>query len=214
MLDYGKEVGGLPFCPRILTPLAWAARTVILLIRGVKLLVLNWRLSLIQLVPAAWLWVVTRDLKTASAAPSVPRHLSLPTIAAAAAAVVAFSIAAFWCNRGFAFAIDGPPPPRIAPAVRQARRGRRAVAASGLAVGARWRCDASGPADRRLLGVQPGPQRRIGRDVDQFRRVPARIIGEKTTKKLPPGEVPGSVVVSSTVSAVVAAPGYLLGPSG
>jgi hypothetical protein len=127
-------------------------------------------LSLIQLVPAAWLWVVTRDLKTASAAPSVPRHLSLPTIAAAAA--------------------------------------------SGLAVGARWRCDASGPADRRLLGVQPGPQRRIGRDVDQFRRVPARIIGEKTTKKLPPGEVPGSVVVSSTVSAVVAAPGYLLGPSG
>ena len=48
---------------RILTPLAWAAGTVVLLIRGIKLLVLNWRLSLIQLVPAAWVWVVTWDLK-------------------------------------------------------------------------------------------------------------------------------------------------------
>jgi hypothetical protein len=53
---------------RILTPLAWAAGTLVLLVHGVKLLILNWRLSLIQLVPAArlarphWRMVVTSGL--------------------------------------------------------------------------------------------------------------------------------------------------------
>jgi len=48
---------------RILAPVAWAAGTIVLLIRGVKLLFLNWRLTLVELVPAAWVWLVMWDLK-------------------------------------------------------------------------------------------------------------------------------------------------------
>ena len=43
-----------------------------------------------------------------------------------------------------------------------------------------------------------------------FVAVPARIIGVKTSKKLPPREVLGGVVVSGAVSAVAMTPGFLL----
>jgi len=46
-----------------LAPVAWAAGTLVLVLRGARLLVLNWRLSLIELVPAAWVWVAMWDLK-------------------------------------------------------------------------------------------------------------------------------------------------------
>src|SRR4051794_21437450 len=48
---------------RLLAPLAWAGGTILLLLRGVKLLILNWRLSLLQLLPAAWVWLVMWSLK-------------------------------------------------------------------------------------------------------------------------------------------------------
>ena len=107
---------------RILAPLGWAAGTIVLLLRGVKLLILNWRLSVIQLVPAAWVWLAMWDLKRHLLHGASFRHLPLVAMLALAAAVVVFTIAAFWCNTIFAFAIDAPPPPRIAPAFRQARQ--------------------------------------------------------------------------------------------
>jgi hypothetical protein len=48
---------------RYLAPVAWAAGALVLLVRGVKLLFLNWRLTLVEFVPAAWLWLVMWDLK-------------------------------------------------------------------------------------------------------------------------------------------------------
>jgi hypothetical protein len=39
---------------RYLAPVAWAAGALVLVVRGAKLLVMNWRLCLIELVPAAW----------------------------------------------------------------------------------------------------------------------------------------------------------------
>jgi hypothetical protein len=62
-------------------------------------------------------------------------HFELPQRLVLIAAIIAFTIAAFWCNTIFAFAIDAPPPPRIAPAARQARSRWRTVLASGLVVG-------------------------------------------------------------------------------
>jgi hypothetical protein len=48
---------------RYLAPVAWAAGTLVLVVRGARLLVSNWRLALIELVPAAWVWLVMWDLK-------------------------------------------------------------------------------------------------------------------------------------------------------
>ncbi len=199
---------------RILTPLAWAAGTIVLLIRGVKLLILNWRLSLIQLVPAAWVWLATWDLKRHLLHGQSFVHLHFAAQLALAGAVVAVSIAAFWCNAVFAFAIDGPPPPKIAPAIRQARQGRRMVVTWGLVVGGALAFATivvpriAGPwVFSLVLSVV------LGVMLISFVAVPARIIGVKT-QKLPPREALGRAAVSGAVSAVAMTPGFLLGRVG
>ena len=199
---------------RILTPLAWAAGTIVLLIRGVKLLILNWRLSLIQLVPAAWVWLAMWDLKRHLLHGQSFVQLHLAAQLAIAAAVVAVSIAAFWCNTVFAFAIDGPPPPRIAPAVRKARQARRMVAAWGLIVGSALAfATIVVPRIAGLWVFSLVLSVVLGVMLISFVAVPARIIGVKT-QKLPPREALGRVAVSGTVSAVAMAPGFLLGRVG
>jgi hypothetical protein len=199
---------------RILTPLAWAAGALVLLVHGVKLLILNWRLSLVQLVPAVWVWLATWDLKRHLLHGASFAHLNLLGRVALAAAVVAFTIAAFWCNTVFAFAIDRPPPPRIGPAIRLARSHGRMVEMSGLAVGAAlafavvvvprfagiWLFSL-------VLGVV------LAVMVISFVAIPARIIGVKS-QKLSRKEAIGRAAVGGSLSAVAMAPGYLLGRVG
>jgi hypothetical protein len=195
---------------RILTPLAWTAGTVVLLIRGVKLLILNWRLSLIQLVPAAWVWFATWDLKRHLLHDKAFLDLHLLAQLALAAVIVLVSIAAFWCNAVFAFAIDGPPPPRIAPAVRQARRGTRMVVLSGLVVGGALAFATI--VVPRIAGVWVFSLTLsvvLGVMLISFVAVPARIIGVKQ-QKLAPAEAVGRMAVSGTLSAVAMTPGFLL----
>src|SRR4029079_11024165 len=48
---------------RIFAPLAFAVDAFVMLFDGVKLLVLNWRLALVQLLPAMWIWIAMYDLK-------------------------------------------------------------------------------------------------------------------------------------------------------
>jgi hypothetical protein len=199
---------------RILTPLAWAAGALVLMVQGVKLLILNWRLSLVQLVPAAWVWLTMWDLKTHLLHGTSFAHVNLVGRMALAAAVVAITIAAFWCNTVFAFAIDGPPPPRIAPAIRLARPHWQMVATSGLAVGVAL-AFAAVVVPRfagiwlfsLVLGVV------LAVMVISFVAVPARIIGVKSPK-LSRKESIGRAAAGGALSAVAMAPGYLLGRVG
>ena len=48
---------------RILAPLALVVGAIAMLFEGVKLLVTNWRLTLVQVLPAMWIWVAMFDLK-------------------------------------------------------------------------------------------------------------------------------------------------------
>ena len=199
---------------RYLAPVAWAAGALVLAVRGIKLLVLNWRLSLIQLVPAMWVWLAMWDLKRHLLHGASFAHLSLLGRVALAAAVVAFTMAAFWCNTVFAFAIDRPPPPRIGPAIRLARSHWRMVEMSGLAVGT---------ALAFAVVVVP----RLGRlwlfslvlgvvlavMMISFVAIPARIIGVKS-QKLSHKEAIAHAAVGGSLSAVAMAPGYLLGRVG
>lgn len=85
---------------RWLAPVAWAAGTIVLLIRGIKLLFLNWRLTLVELVPAAWVWLVMWDLKQHALRGSEFRQVTIGGIVLLGALAVGASIAAFWCNTG------------------------------------------------------------------------------------------------------------------
>ena len=48
---------------RVFAPLAFAVGAFALLFDGLRLLVSNWRLTLVQILPALWIWVAMADLK-------------------------------------------------------------------------------------------------------------------------------------------------------
>ncbi|MGO8895999.1 MAG: hypothetical protein ACLP8X_38610 [Streptosporangiaceae bacterium] len=51
---------------RIFAPLALAVGAFVMLFNGLRLLVTNWRLMLVQVLPAMWIWAATYDLKRKS----------------------------------------------------------------------------------------------------------------------------------------------------
>lgn len=192
-----------------LAPVAWAAGTIVLLIRGVKLLVLNWRLSLIQLVPAIWIWLAMWDLKQHTLRGAPFRQVTLGGVVLVVALSIVVSTAAFWCNTVFAFAIDVLPP-QIRPAIRHTNRHLAGIASFGLLVGG---------ALAFAVAVVP----RIGRVwlyvltlgavlgvmLISFVAVPAHIIGRKQ-QKLPPKQAIGRTATGWALSGVAMAPGFVL----
>jgi hypothetical protein len=194
---------------RYLAPVAWAAGAIVLLIRGVKLLVLNWRLSLIELVPAAWVWIVMWDLRQHALRGETFRDVTVRDIADLTLITVAASIAAFWCNTVFAFAITHPKP-RIVLAMRQAKSyaGRIAVAGTGMGI---------------VLAASAVTIPRIDSDLPfllaivavyslmliSFVVVPARILGVKKHKEGAKAIV-GRWTVGGALSAIAMTPGFLL----
>ena len=48
---------------RWLAPLGMIVGAFLMLFQGVKLLYTNWRLTLVQIVPAMWIWIAMLDIK-------------------------------------------------------------------------------------------------------------------------------------------------------
>ena len=48
---------------RIFAPLGMAVGAFVMLFEGLKLLFFNWRLTLVQVLPAMWIWAAMLDLK-------------------------------------------------------------------------------------------------------------------------------------------------------
>jgi hypothetical protein len=194
---------------RYLAPVAWAAGAIVLLIRGIKLLLLNWRLTLIELVPAAWVWIVMWDLKQHALRGDAFRQITTREVVALVVLTSAASVAAFWCNTVFAFAITHPKP-RIAPAMRQATACLTRIVVAGLAMGV-------------ILALAAVTLPRIDSDLlyliaivalyalmlISFVAVPARILGVKKHKEGPKATF-GRWTVGGALSAVAMTPGFLL----
>ena len=194
---------------RYLAPVAWVAGAIVLLVRGVKLLLLNWRLTLIQLVPAVWLWLLMWDLKQHALRHVAFRHITVGGMIVLVVLAVAASIASFWCNTVFAFAITDRRP-RIRPAARRAQPylGRIAVAGAALGLlvaGAAIVIPRIGPTW--LYVIVLGGLYSVM--LVSFVVVPARIIGVKK-QKLPPKQALGRLTVGSALSAVAMTPGFVL----
>jgi len=122
---------------RVLAPLALAVSAVAMLFDGLRLLLSNWRLTLVQVLPAMWIWAAMLDLKihVVHSEPFDVRHgLVLILIMAG---VVAITMASFFLNAVFAFAIARPGPPKIRPAFTQARSHAGVVLGCG---GRGWGC--------------------------------------------------------------------------
>ena len=85
---------------RWLAPLVYAAGTVAVVFDGVLLLLRNWRLTLLQLFPAAWISIMTWNMK--SHLVSKP-SLSTGVAIAAAIGVLLAAQVAYWSNATFAY---------------------------------------------------------------------------------------------------------------
>jgi hypothetical protein len=193
----------------LLTPVAWAAGTVVLLLRGIRLLLLNWRLTLIELFPAALIWLVMWDLKQHSLRGAPFREFTVGGSLLLAVLTVAASIASFWCNTVFAFAIV-PDEPRIRPAVRQTRPFLARIFRAGLGVGL-------------LLAVAAVVVPRTGSGwlyvlsvgaawavlLISLVAIPARILGVRKRKR-PLKQTVGGWLASGTLSALIMTPGFVL----
>ena len=108
---------------RIFAPLALAVGALAMLFDGLRLLLSNWRLTLIQVLPAMWIWAAMLDLKLHVLHGESFRLVRGPVLVLVLLGIVAISAASFFLNAVFAFAIagPGPGPPQIRPAFAKAR---------------------------------------------------------------------------------------------
>lgn len=117
---------------RWLVPLAYAAGTVALVFDGIVLLIRDWRLTLLQLLPAVWISVMTWNMRS---------HLLQgneldPAVGpVAAVAVLVTAQLAYWCNATFGFAMLQRGSADIGAAFREARPHWRLVGGLALLTG-------------------------------------------------------------------------------
>ena len=196
-----------------LAPLAFTVGAFAMLFEGVKLLFTNWRLTLIQVLPAMWIWAAMFDLKAHVLHDKAFHVLIGPAIVTPLVLGVAVVTAAcFYLNAVFAFAIIQPGRPQIRPAFTQAHQHLLVVLGSGAVVGI-------------LLGLAMVVVSRWGKFWFAFAlsivvgilmvcyvAVPSRLIGMKTT--FSKRDKLTASVVGGAVGAVVCTPPYALGRVG
>lgn len=197
---------------RLFAPLAFVVGGLAMLFYGLKLLVTNWRLTLVQVLPAMWIWVAMIDLKAHALHGREFHSLFGPVLIPIMLAIVALTVASFFLNAVFGFAIVQPGAPEVRPAIQTARSHLRIIVGSGLVVGLalafvtavvpRWGSPWFGISLSVVVGVM----------MVAYVAVPARLIGARPVRsrrdKLMASAVGGAM------GAVVCAPPYLLGRIG
>ena len=197
---------------RIFAPLAFAVSAFALLFDGLRLIVTNWRLMLVQILPAMWIWLAMYDLKAHVLHGKSFHALRGPVLIPIGAVIVGVTVASFLLNAVFAFAVAQSGPPRVRPAFAEARRHETPIVMSGALVGAalafattvatRW----EHPWFTLSLGIV------VGVMMVAYVAVPARLIGIKPTQsrrdKLTTSAVAGAL------GATVCTPPYVLGRLG
>jgi hypothetical protein len=197
---------------RVFAPLAFAMGAFALLFDGLRLLVSNWRLTLVQILPAAWIWLAMADVKAHVLHDNSFNVLRGPVLIPIILVIVAITVLSFFLNAVFAFAITRPGAPQIRPAVAQARSHLTPIVVSGGAVGlmlafavtvvTRW----GSPWFALSLGIV------IGLMMVCYVAVPSRLIGAKPTQSRRDKLV--TTVVGGALGVTVSAPPYLLGRLG
>jgi hypothetical protein len=193
---------------RLLGPLAFVVGGFAMLFTGLKLLFTNWRLMLVQILPAMWIWVAMFDLKAHALHDKSFHVLRGPVLIPIVLVIASITAASFFLNAVFGFAIVEPGVPKVRPAVAKARSHLAVILGSGAVVGVllglstmvvtRWGHPWFGISLSVVLGVM----------MVCYVAIPARLIGVKPTSsrrdKLTASAVGGAL------GAVVCTPPYLV----
>jgi hypothetical protein len=207
-----RAVVALSQSRRIYAPLVFVLGAFVMLFQGLKTLFSNWRLLLIQILPAMWIWVAFLDIKLHVFKGEEFHALSGWPVIVSVLAITLVTVACFYLNAVFAFAISQPGEPQIRPAFALARRHLGVVLGVGCVVGValgfsavvvpRW-----GPP---WFAISMGIV--VGVMMLTYVTVPARIIGVK-----PPGtprDKMAAAAIGGTMSVIVTAPAYVIGRIG
>ena len=199
---------------RIFAPLAFAVGAFVMLFDGLRLLVTNWRLTLVQILPAMWIWAAMFDLKAHVLHGKSFTVVKGPVLIPAGLLIIAITVAAFFLNAVFAFAVSRRPGrPEVRPAIAQARQHLKPIIASGAVVGAllafstivvtRW----GRPWFTISLGIV------VGVMMVSYVAVPSRLIGAKPAKQSRRDKLWGTAI-GGALSMTVCTPPYVLGRLG
>ena len=197
---------------RWLAPLALAAGAFSMLFQGLRLVFSNWRLTLVQILPAMWIWLAMLDLKLHALHGKSFHVLRGPVLIPIVLAIAAITAAAFFLNAVFAFAVARAGPPDIRTGVAGARRHVRVVLGSGTVVGlllglstavvTRW----GSPWFALALGAT------IGVMMVCYVAVPSTLIGLKVTRSR--RDRLTASAVGAALGAAISTPPYVLGRIG
>lgn len=176
---------------------------------GLRLLFSNWRLALVQVLPATWIWLASVDLKAHVMHGKSFHALRGPVLIPPFLAIMAITAAVFFLNAVFAYSISQPGTPEIRPAVEEAKRHKRAILVPGLVVGAllafstlvvtRW----GHPWFGLSLGIV------IGVMMIAYVAIPSRLIGADPPKQTR-SEKLKTGVVGAALSGAICTPPYML----
>jgi hypothetical protein len=199
---------------RWLAPLALVVGAFLMLFQGLKLLLTNWRLTLVQILPAMWIWVAMLDLKVHALKGRTLHSLYGPILVPAIIVVTALTAASFYLNGVFAFAISVPGEPEIRPAFAKAREHIRTILLWGGSIGlalsfsaliaTRWGRWPFAISQSIVVGIM----------MLCYLAVPARIVGIDTKKDRSRRDALAASAVGGAVGAVICSPPYMLGRFG
>ena len=197
---------------RLFAPLAFLVGAFAMLFQGLRLLVSNWRLTVIQILPAVWIWLALYDLKAHVLHGKSYNDVRGPILIPINLAIVAITAGCFFLNAVFALAIARSGPPTIRPAFEEARRRAAPILTWGAAVGVLLGLSVTvvtryGPPWFTLsLGIV------IGVMMICYVAVPARLIGGRPVRSR--RDKLTASALGATLSATVCTPPYLLGRLG
>ena len=197
---------------RWFAPLAFVVGAIAMLFEGVKLLVTNWRLTLVQLLPAMWIWVAMIDLKAHVLHGKSFHVVRGPILIPAVLAIMAITAASFYLNAVFAFAIAKPGRPEVRPAFSEARKHDRTVLGYGSAIGLLLGFSTVVVVRWGLFWFTLSLGIVIAIMMVCYVSIPSRLIGMKTTYAR--GDKLKATAVGGVLGAVVCSPPYLLGRIG
>ena len=200
---------------RLFAPLALAVGAVIILFDGLKLLFSNWRLTLIQVLPAMWIWAAMYDLKAHVLYGKTYHVVTGPARAAIVLAITVITVASYFLNAVFAFAIAKPGPPQIRPAFHEARSHLAVVLGSGAVVGLCLGLSTVVLTHWGLWWFAIVLSIVVGVMMVSYVAVPARLIGVKPNRSgYSKRDKLTASAVGGVIGAVVCTPPYLLGRVG
>ena len=197
---------------RAFSPLAFAVSAVVVLYQGLRLLLTNWRVMLVQVLPAMWIWISMFDLKLHVLRGESFNVVRGPVLIPIALVMIAITIGCLFLNAVFAFAVARPGPPEIRPAVQEARQHLGPIAATGVVLGGllafstvvvtRW----GRPWFTISLGIT------VALMMVLYVALPARMIGVERSQSR--SDRMWTSIVSGAISITVCTPPYALGRIG